>query len=480
MFKTKNFFNRSIDKHWDSFALVGDNKKAFKYSDIGSLCKTSFFQNLDGKLVLCKINNNVECLAIYFCLLASGAIPVLVSDDIGEDEYFKLVEVYKPYAEVIKKQTAAPLTECFIDRRFDDYTIRRIAEGVVAYEINQLLSILVPTSGSTGSVKYVRLSHKNIISNTENICAYLDISQKDVVITTLPPTYSYGMSVLNTHFIRGCLIIASEKTFFEDGFWMSMEKYGVTTINCVPVQLEFLRRLKFENRKLPNLRVITQAGGHLATDLKAYFIDHCVNHDLLFFVMYGQTEASPRISYAAIPDLVESPETIGKGLDDCELFLHDHDGNQIGSNGIVGELIVKGPNIALGYAESYLDLRHGDNFKGCLRTGDLARYDEKGLFYIVGRKSRFVKIVGKRINMNDVQDLVLSSGFENVCTGNDFRLNIGCLKINPNEMKSLKKALMVKLGLPSAAIKVFELDEILRTTSGKIAFKANDDKMSEL
>ena len=190
--------------------------------------------------------------------------------------------------------------------------------------------------------------------------------------------------------------------------------------------------------------------------------------------MYGQTEASPRISFISFPDISEEPDSIGKAIHGCDILTSDNN-EVITSPYVTGELNVK-DNIALGYSTSYEQLAEKDLFGGHLKTGDLAYFNQNGLFFVNGRKKRFVKLFGKRINLDDGRS-ISGYGLESVCTGDDILIKVGCVGISPQEGQNLVKKLMSKLGLPNTAFKVYKLDKIERLASGKIAYQANNKKM---
>jgi len=479
MYSSKKYFSTLINKFGNNEALFDESGLRFKYSDIEILYKSKFLKALDKKLVLCKLSNDAECIALYFALLASGAIPMLVGSDISESEYLKLMNAYCPSAELVPVDKHDNLSNQFTHESIKGFTVKLIDSGF-EYPIDNELALLLPTSGSTGSEKYVRVSHENIITNTDAIATYLKIQDTDRVVTTLPPNYSYGASVLHTHLSKGSSIMVTELSFFDKDFWKLLHEYKVTTLNGVPFHYEMLMRLKFHKKDLPNLKVLTQAGGHLNSDVKRYFIDHCQKNNIFLYVMYGQTEASPRISFITFPDILEATDSIGFGIQNCKLSLIDENNKEILDHGQVGELIVSGKNITMGYSHSYKDLEKSDEFKGILKTGDLAYFDEKNRFYIAGRMSRFVKIVGKRINLDDVQKIVTDFGYENVCTGDDSIIKIGCINISSENRINLLRKLMKKINIQKSAIKIFEIDKIERKKSGKVAYEENNKKMEAL
>jgi acyl-CoA synthetase (AMP-forming)/AMP-acid ligase II len=480
MLSVKKYFAGSFTKFLDNEVLLDESGVRFKYSDIQTFSSSKFFQALDRKLIICKLTNDAECLALYFALLASGAIPLLTSADIAESEYLKLLKAYQPAAELIPMFEKNHSADYFTHDSITKFSVRTINSDSTSYPINDELALLFPTSGSTGSAKYVRVSHENIISNTDIISSYLQIKEQDKVITTLPPNYSYGASVLHTHLSKGSSIVVTEASFIENKFWKLLNEHKVTTLNGVPFHYEMLKRLKFHKMHLPDLRVLTQAGGHLNSELKHYFINYCIDNSISFYAMYGQTEASPRISYITLPDILDATDSIGKGIANCRLSVVNENNEEILMPNSVGELNVMGKNIAMGYSHTYEDLAKPNEFKGLLKTGDLAYYDENDRFYIVGRMSRFVKIVGKRINLDDVQNIIYDFGYENVCTGDDSLIKIGCTNISPDNKINLIRTLMQILKIPKNAIKIFEIDTIDRTSSGKVAYKENNKKMEAL
>lgn len=157
--------------------------------------------------------------------------------------------------------------------------------------------MLLTTSGSTGSPKLVRLSKENILENAKSIAQYLDIDQNERAITSLPMHYSYGLSVINSHLISGATILLTEDSYIQRDFWVFAREQRVTSFSGVPFTYEILKKMKFWNRNLPTLRTLTQAGGKLSNELIEYFAKNAKLRDVNFYVMYGQTEATARMSY---------------------------------------------------------------------------------------------------------------------------------------------------------------------------------------
>lgn len=256
-------------------------------------------------------------------------------------------------------------------------------------------AVLLSTSGTTGNPKMVRLSYRNIASNAESIAAYLEINAQERAIASLPMHYSYGLSIINSHLAKGAAIALTDEAVTTRGFWELFRHAGVTSLAGVPMMWQMLQRLRLERMDLPTLKTLTQAGGRLSPELIRHFAQICQNKGWRFFVMYGQTEASPRISYVPWPKLADKIGSIGIAIPGGELSLSTE-----------GELIYRGDNVMLGYAECRADLSRGDEMKACLHTGDLARVDEDGYYWLTGRSKRIAKVFGNRINLDEIEALL--------------------------------------------------------------------------
>jgi len=250
------------------------------------------------------------------------------------------------------------------------------------------LFLLLPTSGTTGSPKFVRLSYENVNINTKQILDYLPIENNDVAITNLPMFYSYGLSVINTHLEKNASIVFTRKNIFERDFWNLFKEFNITNFNGVPYHYLVLHRFKYSFK---NIKFITQAGGKLNKGTKLYFYKDSIQNNYKFFIMYGQTEATARISYVPPNYLPEKIESIGIPVKYGKLFIKN------------GELYYQGPNVMMGYANSYLDLQK-EKEVDILKTGDLGYQDEDGFFYVTSRKKRIAKVYGLRISLDDLEN----------------------------------------------------------------------------
>ena len=343
--------------------------------------------------------------------------------------------------------------------------------------LHEDLALLLTTSGSTGGKSMVRLSAKNISSNAAQITEFLGTTADDVAITTMPMSYSYGLSVINTHLLNGATIVATDEPLMSRNFWNLMRDKSVTNLTGVPFIYEMLKKLRFPKMDLPALRYMTQAGGKLSPGLVMYFIDACQRLNAQFFVMYGQTEATARMTYMPPSELESRPESIGIPIPNSEIWLKNTASpNATRPNDTCdsGELVFKGPNVSLGTAENRADLAKGDENGGVLHTGDLVTRDKDGFLYVTGRKKRFLKLYGNRINLAEIETLLSSPGTTIACAGSDDDLRI-FLEADPNEnvsetIASIKQRLGSKTTILSRAYTIVPVAKLPRNDNGKISY----------
>ena len=281
--------------------------------------------------------------------------------------------------------------------------------------------------------------------------------------------YSFGMSVINSHLHCGATLLLSDKTVMQGEFWKYVKEQQATSIAGVPYTYEMLRRLRFFRMDLPHLKTMIQAGGKLNANIVKEYAENAQKAGKRFFVMYGQTEAGPRISYLPYNIAVQKPSSIGIAIPGGSLSTHDSDGTLISEPNVDGELIYEGPNVCMGYAESKEDLAKEDENHGILHTGDIARFDKEGFFYITGRMKRFVKIWGNRCNLDSIEQLIKTKVSDCACIGDDNNIQIFITDKNLCT-ESIQKYLSEKTQLNVSAFVIIYIDKIPRSPSGKILY----------
>ncbi|MEE3466956.1 MAG: AMP-binding protein [Eubacterium sp.] len=331
------------------------------------------------------------------------------------------------------------------------------------------LALLLTTSGSTGSPKLVRQSRTNVLVNAASIVDYLEIGEFDRAITTLPMSYTYGLSIVNSHLLAGAELLLTDISIMQRDFWDFFQKEKASSLAGVPYTYEMLKKLKFMKMLLPSLKYMTQAGGRLRPELHKEFAEFATLTRKRFYVMYGQTEATARMAYLPYVHAEKKVGSIGVAIPGGALFLEDENGEQITEPHKVGELVYHGRNVTYGYAEELADLAKGDENDGVLHTGDMAEMDEDGYFFITGRKKRFLKIYGNRVSLDECEELIENHfSVECACTGEDDEMRIFVTG-------KIGEAVVVdfiagKTGLNPKAFTVKNVPTIPRSGSGKKAY----------
>ena len=446
---------------------IDDKGETYSYSELADTV-SKFAKLLEPRqLVFVLCENSIGSLVGIPSFIQNNVVPLLLNRELSNNFLVGLIELYKP------KYMYVPLD---MQSEFSDWTmILKEFEYVLLAKMNHEssdlhddLAMLLTTSGSTGSPKLVRLSYTNLISNAIAIANYLKIMPSDRPITTLPMNYSYGLSVINSHLLTGSTIVLTKSSIVEKNFWDVFRMHEVTTLNGVPQTFELLKKMRFFRMTIPSLKTITQAGGRLAESTTEEFASYCLERDIDFFSMYGQTEASPRISYVPPSQIKRKIGSIGIPIPGGEMSLIDDNGSLVTATNESGELCYRGPNVFLGYAQSLNDLSKGDQSMGFLRTGDIACRDNDGFYFISGRKNRFLKIFGNRINLDELEKLMSNKDGESVCTGVEDLVDI--YTTSSVDLSQIVDELAQITGLNRIAFRAHSVKAIPRNSSGKILY----------
>jgi long-chain acyl-CoA synthetase len=423
-----------------------ENEQLVSYAELAVQCD-DFAQQLGSKrqLIFLKAANNIATLVAYLAALRSKHPILLLEPELSDGKLAKLIKLFNPNLLIENKQ------------------IQQLHHQEL--DLAPQLSLLLSTSGSTGSAKQVALSSENLQANAHSICAYLPMKVSDKAITTLPFFYSYGLSVINSHLQAGGCIVFNQHSLVSREFWQTFKQHEITSFAGVPYSYEMLLKLRFTRMELPSLRYFTQAGGRLTGEKVEELARYASEQGKAFFVMYGQTEATARMAYLSAEKVLAKPNTIGQAIPGGRLSLLDEQGQPISAYGGQGELCYSGDNVMLGYAQCAQDLAAFSAIE-LLHTGDLAYCDEQGDFTICGRLKRFIKLFGQRINLDEVENLIQDNWqLENYCCGDDKKLLIGVK--NCEDIQSLKTFVCSYLNLHHSVVEVCSVSDLPLTSNGK-------------
>ena len=401
------------DQYKNNNALILENDELISYNELIKKIE-DFSKNIKKRsliFLLCK--NNFESIVGYLGSIKSNCVISLIDEKINDDSFIKLVDNYHPDFIFFNKKRLNNLDNYSTSYTFKSFELLE-AKKKTEKKLNDNLALLISTSGSTGTSKLVRQSADNLNDNINSITQYLNISQKDISITTLPMSYVYGLSIINTHLNQGASIVLNNKSVIEKEFWNKLQKNKVTNFGGVPYTYSILEKIKLKNFNLSSLKYTTQAGGKINKDTARNILKEYDRLGIKLYLMYGAAEATARMSYLPWEN-IEKTESIGKAIPGGEFYLEDSDGKLIREINAQGELIYKGNNVCMGYAENIQDLKRGDENKGILKTGDVAYKDKDNFYYLVGRKDRYIKIYGMRINLQELEDIILNFGIKNIC-----------------------------------------------------------------
>ena len=451
---------------------ISDTGVTLKYGDLDEFFSrfTTVAEERSLGFILCE--NIPGVLVAYLAALRGWAVPVLLDARIEPAMLQSLIDAYQP-AWVLLPNTVGPAvrkvlgeTDVLMDE-LDCQLLGRV--GVTSPPLHPDLAVLLTTSGSTGSPKMVRQTYGNLLTNAHSIMEYLCLSEDDRPITTLPMNYTYGLSVIQSHSLVGATILMTTRGVLEPEFWDFFKKERATSFYGVPYTYQLLDKMNIADMSLPSLRTMTQAGGKLSNDLHRKFAQWAKDTDRRFYVMYGQCEATARMGFLPWQRSLDKIGSIGIAIPGGTFHLEDEAGELVLDPGQVGELCYRGPNVALGYATCAADLALPDQMLGRLHTGDLAKRDEEGYYYIVGRKNRDVSLMGNRINLDDAEQLLAARFPEGdfACIGDDKHLTIYTAGF---DAELAEEYLSQVTHLPRSAFRSMPIAEIPRNEVGKVVY----------
>lgn len=450
-----------------AFAAIDDSGGQLTYGELVELGQKLSTTLPKRELVFCLCENKVGSLAGFVALYENKDVCLLINAAIDRELLDNLRETYHPsYYWMPESKIADFNFEVILN--YKEYALCKTGEK--APEMHPELSLLMTTSGTTGSPKLVRHKYGNVENNAKNVAQAFGWTADERGIIDLPMQYTMGLNVICSHLHVGATVLLVAANLMNPKYWQFIKEQKGTNFTGVPFSYEILNRLRFQKMDLPYLTTMAEGGGKLSDTLFSTFANYAEEKGKRFFATFGTTETTARLAFLSPERAVQKTGSIGKAIPEGKLYLVDENGHQINEPNTEGELIYEGPNVTMGYATSIEDLTTGDEFCGVYHTGDIAKMDEDGCFYIVGRMKRFLKLFGLRVSLDQCERIISEHfGIECACTGDDSKMKIYITKADLKD--EVKKLISEKTGLISTLFEINCIEAIPRFESGKINYK---------
>jgi acyl-CoA synthetase (AMP-forming)/AMP-acid ligase II len=445
------------------------------------LAKTIASERKRLVFLLCGVN--AETVIGLLAAAAAGHATALIDPALPEHLMTGLIESYQPELILGPSGSAETIPYAMNDKAtvgsapFGARIVESIArENDPSFPpIDPAVQVLLSTSGTTGSRKYVRLSRDAVVANARQIAQALAIDEQSVGIAHLPLHYSYGLSVVTSHLTAGGRLCLINDSITSQSFWSKIATVGGSHFPGVPFHYVALARLG-AGLVPDSVKTFTQAGGALDLRVQTKMRDWATQRGGQFFVMYGQTEASPRMATLQHADHARKAGSVGVALAGGRLSIVDEQGAPLPAD-VVGTVVYEGPNVMQGYAMSRADLGKGDEMNGRLETGDLGRLDWDGFLYLTGRTKRFAKIAGYRLGLDEIEKELFA-----VCPVACLDLGEKIAVAHEQESETALKARVRELAdiykVPSSSFALRKITQIPRASSGKIDYARLKDLVS--
>ena len=463
----------NIDKQNNSsIALIDNEGNSITYGELAEKMKEAGAQVEPRAIIFNLCKNTVGAMIGYLGFINCEAVPLNLSDKIDKDLLKTLIETYTPAYLWVPEEEADSYGYETIYNTYG-YTLLRTENEI--YPIHNKLQFLMTTSGSTGSPKLVRYKKGNLEANAKNVAVAFGWSEKERPVCDLGMQYTMGLNVINTHLYVGATVLLTTYNLMSGDFWDYIKEQHATNFTGVPFSYDLFFRLHFERMDLPDLTTLSEGGGKLTDARFVQLAEYAKQTGKRFIASFGTTETSARMACLPAELALTKTGSIGRAIPEGELFLIDENGNELTDPLAEGEMCYRGPNVTMGYAVCKDDLLKDDEFNGEYHTGDLARRDADGCYFVTGRLSRFLKLLSYRVSLDQSERLIQQEfSIECACSGTDQRMNV---YITDGSKKSdVLSFIAEKTNLYKSLFKIFVVDELIRNDSGKIQYKVLDEK----
>lgn len=462
----------NVDVHSKSAVAAEDSDgRVVTYGELVENISLFSEQMESGTVVFCLCKNTVGSLQGYIAFVELGIVPLLLNENIDRELLDNLMEIYKPaYLWVSEKQYEQFEGELLLSLL--GYHLIKTTND--KYPLHDKLQLLLATSGSTGSPKLVRYKKGNLEENAKNVADAFSWTKEERPICDLGMQYTMGLNVINTHLYVGATVLLTDLNLMSGEFWEFIKSKKATNFTGVPFSYDILHKLHFSRMELPCLTTLAQGGGKLTDTMFQEWAQYAKDAGKRFIATFGTTETAARMSFLPPEDALTKIGSIGKAIPSGEMFLVDETGQVLTQQEAEGELCYTGPNVTMGYAICQEDLQKDDEWNGTYHTGDLARRDSEGYYYITGRISRFLKLLSYRISLDQTERLITEKfHVDCACTGTDEKMKI--FITDDKYKKEIMDYICKTTGLYKALFEIVLIHSIPRNDRGKIEYKRLND-----
>lgn len=443
-------------------AAIDDSGQSVTYGDLCDFSGLFGNQLPSRSLIFILSENRIGSLLGYIGALSNRIVPLIISATTEEGLYNTLYEKYQPEYLWLPKKKAE---EKGMESLYETWDYCLVKTGNPPVQMYDELSLLLPTSGSTGSPKLVRHCYRNIEANADNVRRMFKMDGSEKAMAILPMHYTMGLSVIASHLLAGATLLLSGRSLLDKGFWEMLKE--ATSFTGVPYSFEILTKMRFTRMDLPNLKIITQGGGKLTETMWNTLAQYAKDTHKQFIATYGQSECTARMAYLPAEMALKKVCSIGIAEPGGQLSIVDDNGNETFVGEAQGEMVYRGENVTLGYATCLDDLQKGDENHGIMHTGDLARRDADGCYFIIGRLKRFLKIYGLRIGLDEMERMIKTEfKTDCYCKGDDEKLIVLVTDIKLRDI--LPSFIEEKTHLFHQRVEVQVVKEIRRNEAGKV------------
>lgn len=447
----------------DLIAIADDRGNKITYKELAEEAERLLPYIEERSLIFVLCDHQTETVKLIYNLLYLNMVPLALAADMDEELVDNLIVQYRPqYIYCSKSCEMGSRYQYKIE--FERHIILKTGEKKC--ETHPDIALLLSTSGTTGSPKLVKLSYGNLYNNAEQMCSYMDIHCGQKGISPLSMSYVYGLTFCIWHWHCGATLLITEESILSKKFHEFYEKEKVNHFGGTPYIYQMLQRIGFwDEEKIKYLHWAASAGSQMSDGDQIRMVSTLKDK---FWILYGQAECTGVISGMNFDENNIKLGSVGKVFEDVEISIDSS----------TSELILKSPNICMGYADSIKQLSDGDVNQGTIHTGDAAYIDEDGCVYLRGRLSRYAKILGKRVSLDDIERYLNNtfSGVDFACAGADDNVVI----FYSGEAGKLNEKILVlldsKMKIPKKFITFFYLKEIPRSRAGKVMY----EKLNEM